>query len=153
MAAGDDTKNSYTIIHADGTKEENVTGDNSNAVDKISSADDIYSENTVLGQQKGSGKLNDLLDVQNYIGTISAFGVLWAIIMLAFAIIGGVILILYPGTLLWNAFKKIIASKGENHEQAVAEIKKINNKDMALTTGLGLSFGLIAIAMFVFSIV
>lgn len=146
----DDTKDSYTIIRGDGSKEEKVSDTEDKDSGKISSADDIYSDDTVLGQKKGSGSLDDLVKVDSYLETISTFDVLWALIMLGFAIMGGIILILYPGTLLWNAIKKIIASKGENHEIAVAEIKKINNKDMALTTGLGITFGLFAIAIFVF---
>lgn len=152
MAAdSDDTKNSYKIIHADGSKDEQVDDSDTKNEDKLSSADEIYSKDKVLGQEKSSGSLSDLFDVDSYIETIFAFGYIRAIIMLVFAIVGGIILISYPATILWNALKKIIASKGENHEQAVSEIKKINAKDWALTTGLGLSFGLMAAAIFIFS--
>lgn len=115
------------------------------------SADRIYSEDYVLGQEKGDGKLEDLLDVDQYIATISAFDVLWAIIMLAFAIVGGAIILGYIGVILWNAVKKIIASKGENADQAVNEIKKINQKDTSVSIGVGFSFVLIAVAMFLLS--
>ncbi len=147
----DDTKDSYTIIRGDGSKEEKVADNSSGDAGKIASADEIYSDDIVLGQKKSSGSLSDLFDVDSYLSTIFAFGYLRAAIMLTFAIVGGIILISYPATILWNALKKIIASKGENHEHAVAEIKKINTKDWALTTGLGLSFGLIAITIFIFS--
>jgi len=149
----DDTKDTYTIVHGDNADEEDANDDNADSDDDSGlSSDEIYSDDYVLGQKKGDGKLNDLINVDNYIATLSAFEVLWAIIMLAFAILGGMILVLYPGTIFWNAVKKIIASKGENPEHAVAEIKKINNKDMALTTGIGLSLALVAIAMFIFSL-
>lgn len=117
-------------------------------------ADDIYSngdDGKVFGQEKGDGKLSDLLNVDEYIATLSAFDIIWAVIMLAFALLGGTVIILYLGVIMWNALKKIIASKGENADQAVNEIKKINNKDTSLSIGMGFSFVLVAAAMFLIS--
>ena len=63
----------------------------------------------------------------------------------------GAIILGYIGVILWNAVKKIIASKGENADQAVNEIKKINQKDTSVSIGVGFSFVLIAVAMFLLS--
>lgn len=149
-ATDDEPNDSYRVVHANDDRGEE---DSRNEVkdDGDLSADKIYSEDYVLGQKKGDGKLEDLIDVDQYIATISAFDVLWAIIMLAFAIVGGAIIIGYVGVILWNAVKKIIASKGENAEQAVNEIKKINQKDTSVSIGVGFSFVLIAVAMFLLS--
>jgi hypothetical protein len=114
--------------------------------------DKIYSDNYVLGQEKGNGKLSDLTDVDEYIATLSAFDVIWALIMLAFTLIGSAIIVGYLLVILWNALKKIIASKGENSDLAVAEIKKINNKDTSVSIGVGFSFVLIAVAMFILTL-
>lgn len=111
-------------------------------------ADDIYSDGKVLGKEKGDGELTDLFDVDEYIATLSAFDVLWAIIMLTFALVGGAIIIGYLGVIFWNALKKLYASKGDNAEQAVNEIKRINNKDTSVTIGVGFSLVLAATAMF-----
>jgi hypothetical protein len=119
--------------------------------DKELTAEDIYSEGKVLGKEKGDGKLTDLFDIDEYIATLSAFEVLWAVIMLSFALLGSAIIILYLGVIFWNALKKIIASKGENADQAVNEIKKINNKDTSLSIGVGFSFVLVAVTMFLVS--
>lgn len=154
MAAEED--DNVKVISADGndiTNKNKEVSDSSNSDDNGGlSADEIFSNNKVLGQDRGSGKLGDLFNVDNYIGTISAFDIVWAIVELVFALIGGLVLIMYPGTLLWNALKKIYASRGENADQVVTEIKKINQKDYSLTTGLGLTCCLIAGAMFIYSL-
>lgn len=117
------------------------------AGDKLT-ADDIYTNDTVFGMPKGDGKLDDLFNVDEYIATLSAFEVLWALIMLGFALLGSLIIIGYLGVIMWNALKKIIATRGDNPDMAVNEIKKINNKDTSVSIGVGFSFLLAAVAMF-----
>lgn len=146
-AAMAEEEKSYQVVHSDDSKNADDEKDSGSITDRDGelSADEIYSENKVMGQEKGNGKLSDLFDVDQYIATISAFDVVWAIIMLAFAIVGGAIIIGYVGVIFWNALKKIVASKGENAEQAVNEIRKINSKDTSVTIGVGFSLVLASV--------
>lgn len=155
--AADGTKGTYKIVDGNGIEDADNNRDSDGSANHVKgngglSADQIYSDKYVLGQTKGDSSTDSLFNINNWIASIKAFPVLWAIIELAFALVGALILILYPGSILLNAVKKIIASKGENADQAVRTIKELNNKDMAVTTGVGLSLCLLSIAMFIVSL-
>lgn len=121
--------------------DENVTADdndNHNSVtdsDGTLSADEIYSDEYILGFPRGDGKAEDLAQPSSWLGVISASDVLWAIICLVCAIIGAWDLLSFIATHLLNLGKIGAAGLDDDADKASERVRKAKKSSKEVATG------------------
>lgn len=149
------------VIPANGTDadqaareyESRISDSNRNDDDPLE-ADEIFSEDKVLGVNMGDGKVDDLFDKDKWLGIASANDVIWAVICLIFT---GMCAFMFGGTifsLLKSGCKIILAIlRNNNVDESVGVVEDEKRVSVKLIEGLCVIGGLMLFVIFVFNFV
>ena len=117
--------------HQDSEEEGNSVTNSDGKLD----ADEIYSDEYILGFPRGEGKAEELAKPSSWLGVISASDVLWAIICLVCAIIGAWDLLSFIATHLLNLGKIGAAGLDDDADKASERVRKAKKSSKEVATG------------------
>lgn len=147
-----------TVMAADGTGTIHVTqSDKSDTTSSSGSsyqtddglANKIYSNDTILGFQMGTGKITDVISLKHCMGVISANPIVFAILCVLFAIIIAAGISGFLWSIILHGVRMVVASLDGNADQAVAKMHQHRKTVVYLAISIGIVGLLICGSVFI----